>query len=174
MQNHVSADVEAYLSAQLEPTLNQAPEEDGVHFFGLRSGDIGILLDEAVSKELVALENLRTIPNAPDWLLGFTNIRSTIMPVVSLSNLIQPSLPPASQKDLRYLLAIGSGSSGVAVPAFDFPRKLRLSDEQQYHQRELIPERLHDFIVNSYLVDGIPWVQLQLYEFLSTYTRTDS
>ena len=170
MQNHNSAKVEAYLHAQLDPSLKQQTEDEGIHFFGLRFGDIGILLDDAISKELVPLENLRAIPNAPDWLLGFTNIRSTIMPVVALQNLIDPTLPPALTTDIRYLLAVGAGSRSIALPANEFPRKLKFTDTQNDHDTDLAPERLRDFIVGSYF-DGTPWFRIRLHEFLSTYVH---
>ncbi|WP_100257292.1 MULTISPECIES: chemotaxis protein CheW [Reinekea] len=135
-------------------------------YFGLSYQRFGLLFDDRVNKELVDFENLRRLPNAPDWLQGFTNIRGAIIPVFDFHQLFGLELDQTSKNLSRnYLLVIGKGSEAFALPLQEFPHKLSFALAEAQPDQDLAPARLRPFIRYCFRQNR-PWFWLDHNAFL--------
>jgi chemotaxis signal transduction protein len=141
-------------------------------YFGVRYDSFGLLFNDDVNKELVDFVDLRTVPNGPSWLQGFTNIRGSITPVIDLKVVFnhahdQVAKPaPKTQFSKNYLLAIGKGVASFALPLAQFPEKLSFDMAETRQDHELAPEILRPFIEHCFRQD-IPWFCITQHEFLN-------
>ncbi|MEJ2045469.1 MAG: chemotaxis protein CheW [Reinekea sp.] len=134
-------------------------------FFGVRFDSFGLLFDDSMDKELIELSHLRTIPNSPSWLDGFSNVRGTITPVLNLHRLFGLERNEKDKLTKSYLLALNKGDTAFALPVTAFPEKLSFLDADQHHDEDLAPRRLKPY-VESCFRGAIPWFLIRHCDFL--------
>jgi len=142
-------------------------KEEVIHkFFGVNYENFGVLFDDNLSKELVEYDEIRSIPNSPSWLAGFTNVRGNIVPIIDLVRYFKIENHDASnQLNKKYLLTIGKGSRMFALQMLQLPEKLVFDVEPDSFENRLAPEALKPFIQGTFKTD-IPWFQINHYDFL--------
>ena len=78
-------------------------------------GGLGVAVDVAQAREVVVLDRYTAIPGAPDAVLGVTNLRGSIMPVVEVRPLLGlPARPPAPGA-MAIVLVDGDWRAALAI-----------------------------------------------------------
>ena len=78
-------------------------------------GGVGVAVDVVQAREVVVLDRYTVVPGAPDELLGVTNLRGSIMPVVEVRPLLGfPARPPAPGA-MAIVLVDGDWRAALAI-----------------------------------------------------------
>ncbi len=96
-------------------------------FFGLCCGGYGLLLDAQIDKELIELKEVCTLPNTPEWLYGFINLRSQVVPVFDLSQ--NRHAKRHTQQGYALIISIEGVQHGMLLD--ELPVKLHFDAQQQ-------------------------------------------
>lgn len=91
-----------------------------------------LLLPNASVSEVVALEELRTLPDMPSWFLGIQIWRGQEIPVISFEELVEvPSVEPSQRSRVAVCNTLGGNPKrpfiGVLLTAM--PRLVRVTEE---------------------------------------------
>lgn len=138
-------------------------------YFGLRLGGLGLLLNDAIEKEIVNAFELCEIPGSPRWFKGFVNLRSQVVPVFDLYDYLSLDREASLFKS-DYLLVIGQGDAVFAITVALLPQKLRFSPQQQIDERPPYPEPLRSFCATSYRRNGL-WCEWDITGFIEHISR---
>ncbi|MBN8215455.1 MAG: purine-binding chemotaxis protein CheW [Spirochaetes bacterium] len=65
--------------------------------FRVGSREYAIDIDEA--REIIKIQKISLVPNAPHWLRGVTNLRGEIIPIIEIGARFQPGAPAAPAAD---------------------------------------------------------------------------
>lgn len=78
-------------------------------------------------QEVRSFESPTPLPDTPDWLLGVTNLRGTVVPIVDLR--IRLGLPAQfEQRTVTAVLDLGSRTTGIVVDGVSDVLELRVDD----------------------------------------------
>lgn len=78
-------------------------------------------------QEVRSFESPTPLPHTPDWLLGVTNLRGTVVPIVDLR--VRLGLPAQfEQRTVTAVLDLGSRTTGIVVDGVSDVLELRVDD----------------------------------------------
>lgn len=153
-----------------EEQLNQEPEqlEDVESKFGFQLGELGLILDTHINKEVIAACEVCKLQTPNQWIEGFINVRSQIIPLINLSKLF--NLPRTSNTGFAYILILGIGEKKIAVPVDQYPIKVPVAAPEivDADLKETHPI-LAKFVQQQYHFQ-VPWYQWQFETFI-TYLK---
>lgn len=129
---------------------------------GFRVGSLRLMVRYDEGSELADLPPVHSLPCAPDWLLGMTNLHGLLVPVFDLASHLE--LPPAEASSRAMLLVLGHDDDAVGIVIDGLPRRLRLPEDSA----EVVAPRCLDGLIRaSCLIDGEPWFDLDVPLLLS-------
>ena len=124
--------------------------------FGFSISGVNLLIAEATYCELLTEFNASPLPNGPDHTIGLTNLRGNIVPVYSISKLL--NLP---QNPTGYALLIGQPEVGAALLVDNKPVLVDLTDkEPDFNIYSNTPAFLSECIDASFHFDNTYWLSL--------------
>lgn len=147
------------------PHVARAPaggrdRESGMRY-GFRVGDIGFLLGDETSGEVIDGAPIFAVPNTAGWFRGVVNVRGNLVPVFDLGDLLLGAPVPG-----RRLLVAGRGAGAVAYPIDAMPRAVRL--ERRADHAPGVPASLRDHVLAVHLADGETWLEIDSVRFLES------
>ncbi|PID65763.1 MAG: hypothetical protein CR975_05905 [Gammaproteobacteria bacterium] len=119
-------------------------------------GDIGLMIAFADGSELTEMPTYYPVPNAPDWLLGLTNLHGVIIPVFDLVRFWGLS-EHTSGKPMLLVLQQQENAIGVIINGL--PRRLTWVESQKV-EKNTSPPRLSKHISAAYLINEQLWFDL--------------
>lgn len=130
--------------------------------YGVRVGNIGLLLPNGVASRLVEMEDIHIcrLPTAPSWLLGMANLDGNTVPMFDLEQLLGLSREAPTTK----FLIIGSGEAAAGITLSGRPERVRWSSEQKMTRNPPLPEMMQAHVKNCYRSDKV-WVELDFEAF---------
>ncbi len=137
-----------------------ATEQTEAVRYGVRFGEIGLLLPEAVFSEVVVKKEVYPLPNTSPWLLGILNDHGDMVPVYDLPLLF--GLDSSGTKK-NALLLIDQREYAVAIRISEYPKAVRGFEESE--QATAIPDLLRAFVSTAYLAEGESWVDFRHRDF---------
>jgi twitching motility protein PilI len=124
--------------------------------FGVRVGDIGLLVPAGMHSELVEDSKIYPLPTAPGGFLGLINLRGTLVPVFDLKALFQMG-NPAARKTRLLVLNTDERAVGFLIDAL--PETLRTT--RRLAQCPILPTILQEHTLAVYAIDGRVWVEFE-------------
>ncbi len=153
----------------VEPVSLAVATETTQLYFGLQLGGLGLLLNDAIEKEIVNAFEVCEIPGSPRWFKGFFNLRSQVVPVFDLYDYLNLDRESSLFKS-DYLLVIGQGDAVFALTVALLPQKIRISPQHQIDERPPYPEPLRRFCATSYRRNGL-WCEWDVAGFIEYISR---
>lgn len=132
---------------------------------GFRVGGFALLLQQYIHAELIPCGQVCSIPETPDWFVGFINHRGEAVPVYDLARSL-------SQKDektrQRWLLLLDRQPDTAALLLYSTPQGI--TDPQQLEQEECIaiPDELQRFCSGQYHHQDMLWLEFDHRAFFAT------
>lgn len=124
--------------------------------FGVRVGDIGLLVPAGMHSELVEDTRIYPLPTAPGWFLGLINLRGTLVPVFDLKVLFRMDITAEQNASL---LVLNSDELAVGFLIDALPETLHTT--QRLAQVPMLPTVLQEHAQVVYVQDGRVWVELE-------------
>ncbi len=137
--------------------------------YAYRIAGYGFLLGEGVLSEVVIAPTLSPVPRSPEWLLGLTNVRGTIVPVFDLWRFVRTQLP---QRATGTVLVLDLDTAAVGLMIDELP-KLVPFDSQPAHTLPAAPA-LQPFLGRGLQALGCEWWEFDHKRFLARLSAVDS
>jgi len=139
--------------------------------YGFRVGDLGLLLGARTLCEVTAVPTAAPIPGTPEWLIGVTNLRGTLVPVFDLHSLF--GIPARERSSAAAGLVIDGGEYAVAIVIDEVPRPLR--SLKPLAEQPPLPAAIRPFVTGAWVHDREIWIDLNHRQlFASLAARMDS
>ena len=74
----------------VENTESRVDAEDSTNLVTFRLGSGEYAIDIMQAKEIIKMEKITLIPNAPDFVEGVINLRGNIIPIIDLKKRLSP------------------------------------------------------------------------------------
>lgn len=144
------------------PSATAQARSSVVAGYGVRVGNISLLLPSGVASRLVEMEDIHIcrLPTAPSWLLGMANLDGNTVPMFDLEQLLGLSREAPTAK----FLVIGSGEAAAGITLSGRPEHVRWSLEQKMTRNPPLPEMMEAHVQNCYRNDKV-WVELDFEAF---------
>jgi twitching motility protein PilI len=132
--------------------------------YGVRLGDIGLLIGRDTLSEVIAQAAIYPIPNTPPWLAGLMNLRGNLVPVFDLHLLL--GLEPPADRPRRFLLVLGRGDGAVGMYVDGLPQAVATGEG--LGQLPPLPEVLREHVQTGYVDQGALWLEFPHEALFST------
>lgn len=123
---------------------------------GFRVGSLNLMIRYADGSELTEMPTAHRLPQAPDWLLGMSNLHGMLVPVFDLARYFGLT-GAASAKPMMLVLAHGRDAAGIVIDGL--PERLRWGVEQETDVAT-VPDALIDVVNRSVLIGEKLWFDL--------------
>ncbi|MEZ5582094.1 MAG: chemotaxis protein CheW [Candidatus Competibacteraceae bacterium] len=120
--------------------------------YGFQVGDIGLLINQDTTSEVIEQIPVYPIPHMPYWLPGLINLRGNLIPVFDLKQFL--GLEHDSQQK-QWLLILGADDQAVSLFSDGLPRVVDIAHPLE--RLPPLPMALRPHIVRAYAYEGIIW-----------------
>lgn len=129
--------------------------EKEVARYGFKIGTLGLLIQLGTGSEVMQMPMVWTLPGAPPWFMGLTNLRGNLVPVFDLRQLLGLGQRAVSEKPL--VLVLDQGDKAVGMVINDFPRPI-IGMSLLPHLPQL-PTVLKAHVRLGYVKDDMIWLE---------------
>lgn len=126
---------------------------------GFKIGNRRLLHDLSTSLEMVDPLPIFRLPNTPNWLLGLSNLRGNLIPIIDLARYLG-EVPLNREKQM--LLVVGSGNRTIGMIIDGVLEQISLNDEIPPSAVKDSPDIIKPFIDAAYRFQGEIWLQADL------------
>lgn len=126
---------------------------------GFKIGNRRLLHDLSTSLEMVDPLPIFRLPNTPNWLLGLSNLRGNLIPIIDLARYLG-EVPLNREKQM--LLVVGSGNRTIGMIIDGVLEQISLNDEIPPSAVKDSPDIIKPFINAAYRFQGEIWLQADL------------
>jgi chemotaxis signal transduction protein len=135
--------------------------------YGFELGPIGVLTPLGMVCEVMDIQRIYLLPNAPTWLSGLINLRGNLVPVFDLGELLRiKDKADAKNNDPAdfNMLVIGNDDKAVALIIKGLPQPV--STERLEPELPPITDIAKKFVINAYSYQQRIWIDLDLETYL--------
>jgi twitching motility protein PilI len=132
--------------------------------FGIRIGDVGLLLAPRLYSEVLETAMVHPMPTTPNWFRGILNLRGNLVPVFDLGQLFGGKLDEgvalgrlALRAQTERLLILDKGERSIGIVIDTLPRTV--STSHRLGQLPPLPDRLNGHVSGSFEHDGEVWLE---------------
>lgn len=134
--------------------------------YGFEIGGYHLMVQQGTFCELLASFRVSPLPNAPDYLLGLTNLRGNLLPIYQLEGLLG-----LAQCAPNYALLIGDALTSAAIAISSKPQQFDLASLEPVGAPTDIPQLLTKVVLQSFRHEARVWSVLdhtQLFQLLAS------
>ena len=131
--------------------------------YGVRIGDIGLLVPEGAFSEVVVNKGVYPLPNTQPWLLGILNDHGDMVPVYDIARLLGIDVP-SGKKDA--LLIVDQRGYAAAIRVREYPRAVRGFEAEA--QLPEIPAALDGYVDRAYRAGDEVWLDFRHRDFFTS------
>lgn len=135
------------------PVHQKEPMES---FFGFELAELHFMISARYSCEVFVDLAISSLPNAPECLVGLSNIRGTIVPIYQLHSILD-----ATRSEKTIALVVGKGESAIGLIVDALPMTLSLSASMR------MKTGIHENIFVASLVNELYVVNQEQWKLLS-------
>ncbi|MEE9551948.1 MAG: chemotaxis protein CheW [Gammaproteobacteria bacterium] len=129
--------------------------------YGFRTGDIGLIMDEALGSEIVNNIPICSIPDTPPWFSGVVNLRGNIVPIFDLKMIFNSN----EKTNLQKILLIGKESKVAGILIDELPQAL--PDLDYTTDLSSVPPILNECLRSVYKQNENIWLELNFNDFFT-------
>ncbi len=130
---------------------------DSAERLAFRVGPVGMLCASDAGREVVLPPPVTRLPHLPAWMLGVTNVRGTLLPVVDLAAAYGVEHETALHP---YLLVMGTAEDPLGLLVDGLPVIARLDEKERMRGVPPHPERLTGHVAGGYEREGVVWLDV--------------
>lgn len=131
--------------------------------FGFRVGQLRLLIKPNTLSEVIMHTSIYPMPNVPGWFTGVMNLRSNLLPVFDLHQLLGMG---DSDRDKWNVLILDQGSDGVGIRIDGLPQSV--APNRVLRQAPPLHEALEAHVPAAYATDGAIWLEFDHQSFFTT------
>ena len=131
--------------------------------YGFWIGDIGLLIDQDTTSEVLERWVIYPLPNVSSWFPGLINLRGNLVPVFDVKQFLQLEEGPREKRRLL-ILDQGEGAVGLFIDGLPQPASAR----QALPRLPPLPAALRPHIAAGYAQDDQIWLEFDHRSFFRT------
>lgn len=142
----VSVPTDAQPSHEISDALAVNEKKNNTLAQGIRCGALSLAFTYDWARQVTDEFDITLVPNAPDWLLGMTNIEGNILPVIDLAVYFDVPLMPDHFEKRRLLICSGQNDQNNDAWALIFtglPQQLSYQPQALTHD-VAVPAKLQE------------------------------
>lgn len=122
--------------------------------YGFRIGDIGLLIDQNTTSEVLERWVVYPLPNVPPWFSGLINLRGNLAPVFDVKQFLQLE---EGTREKRWLLVLDQDEGAVGLFIDGLPRLA--TTRQTLPRLPPLAAALRPYIAGGYVQDDQVWLE---------------
>ncbi|MGH1538658.1 MAG: chemotaxis protein CheW [Gammaproteobacteria bacterium] len=159
------------LIEKLESAYQKLPDENNsngvMRTYGFKVGDMNLIIDEATTCEILEVSNIHYVPLSAKWLIGVSNIRGDVIPVIDLEELVTGNSKEAAFNN-GTLAVLGEGENSIGIELDELPVLLEFTKTERLIDYSGLTERIQPFIQYAYKKDADIWLCINFESFIQT------
>ncbi len=164
MSNNVAHSFEALqdlAKKSAQHSVGLPAQDEAVEFFsgiGFSVAGLQYVAEMGTVSELLPVPKYTIVPGVKSWVLGVSNIRGRLIPIVDLSKYFNLSSARVRLRDKRILVVeLGDQLSGLLV---DYVQGMQYFERDSFKTETTvsIPPKVIDFIEGAYQREGNDWL----------------
>lgn len=128
--------------------------------YGFWVGEIGLLIDQDTTSEVLERWVVYPLPNVPPWFLGLINLRGNLVPVFDVKQFLQLE---EGAREKRWLLVLDRGEGAVGLFIDGLPQPA--SALQALPRLPPLPAALRTYIAKAYTQNDALWLEFDHRDF---------
>ena len=145
------------LESAYQISSNEKDISGVLRLYGFKVGNLNLIIDEATSCEIVEENHIHFVPLSAEWLVGVSNIRGDVVPIIDLEKLINGDSTKVGYKNYK-LAIIGKGEDSIGIELDDLPVQLELNESQEIFDYSNQAKHIQRFIQFAYLHNDDTWL----------------
>lgn len=141
------------------PAQQVASADAGVERLTLRVGDLHLLCDTDLGREVITPPATTRLPHTPEWLQGVASVRGALMPVIDTARLFGIEHRAAQH---AYLFVSGAGDNAIGMLVDGLPALQRFDARERMSNVPPHPEALDGHVRAAYQHAGVIWLDIEL------------
>lgn len=125
--------------------------------YGVRVGNLRILLPRDIASEVLESPKVFPVPNTASWFEGLINLRGNLVPIFDLRELFETA-PVAGQRQMALIIDKGENALGIAIDGLPAPAP----DTAPLDERPSLPKALERFTRSVYENEEILWLDVDM------------
>ena len=125
-------------------------------FYGFHLGNIGLLLDKGVHREVLEGAVVAPIPLMPQTVLGLCNVRGNLVPIINLHQIFGFEVNRLDLNKVR-LLVLEEGENMVGIVVQEMLNVWKFEDFDRVENIPAVHHQLDDHVTFCYQKDGSYW-----------------
>jgi len=131
--------------------------------YGFRIGDIGLLIDQDTTSEVLERWVVYPLPNVPPWFSGLINLRGNLAPVFDVKQFLQLE---EDSREKRWLLILDQDEGSVGLFIDGLPQLV--SARQALLRSPPLPAALRTHVAKAYTQNDTVWLEFDHRDFFKT------
>ena len=151
-------------------TASQNPEarDSGEQsFHGIRIGEIGLLLSDDISVEVLNEVKVCELPQAPAYLFGISTLRGSVIPIFDIR---RPFQDINNESTRMYFVAVTFSDGDAGLVCDQLPTTVHLGPENRLKSAPPLPIGVGAYASEAYQRDRL-WLKLDLRGFLGSLLK---
>ncbi len=155
------------LESAYQGKSNEKESSTVLRCYGFKAGNMNFIIDEAIACEILDESNIHFVPMSASWLIGVSNIRGDVVPIIDLEKLINGDDSNAEYKN-RKLAIIGKGENTIGIELDELPVLLEFDKRKKINDFSNQADRIQPFIQYAYEKDDDIWFCINFPPFIES------
>jgi len=156
------------LESAYEAPAENVEQSSEAHRYCLRVSGINLIIDKQTPCELLEENNIFNLPLSENWLIGMTNVRGDIVPVIDFEQLLNNEDKKINLHDHR-ILVINKGENALGILIKHLPTSITFKEEEKITEFSDLTESLQAYAIYGYRKNNETWVCIDLGLFIQSF-----
>ena len=147
----------------------QTPKDatSDVIYFGFRIADYNLLINDNTQCEMLEEHSIHRVPLSADWLIGVSNVRSNVVPIIDLELLLTGEKANTETTNCKTIV-IGESENVFGLMLGNMPTQITFKKDSRLNDYSKLPEHLHSHVLFSYATDEDTWLCIDFISFFES------
>ena len=154
------------LEAAFKASPDKSAKDYSHQFYAIKVNKLNLLIDKSTSCELLEETVMYPIPLSEPWIIGVTNVRGDVIPVIDLdkNKVRQNTLKNVADKKI---IVINKGSDAFGLLLDDLPKLIGFNFDEKVMELSDIGEGIKEFVEYAYVKDNVTWLCIDFISFIN-------
>ena len=134
--------------------------------YGFRIGDIGLLINQDTTSEVLERWVVYPLPNVPSWFLGVINLRGNLVPIFDVKHFLQLE---ENIREKHWLLILDRGENAVGLLIDGLPQAVTI--QQTLSRLPPLPAMLGSHVTKAHVQEGRIWLEFTHHDFFKALSQ---
>ncbi len=157
------------LESAYEPPSENAEQELDNRRYCLQIAGMNLIIDKETHCELLEESNIFSLPLSENWLVGMTNVRGDIVPVIDIEQILNKEEEKnSSNLNNSKVIVIDKAENALGLLINNLPKSLIFNDDEIITDFSDLPDSLQAYALYGYKKNNENWICIDLSSFLQS------